>query len=186
MLVGETLGFAVAAGIAVAATAGGWPPSVAVPAIVAAGGIEGLLLASGQLIGLGRFAPRRGPWLAATSVGAAVAWAIGMAPSTLGLAVLDPVVIAFLVGAALVLLAAIPTAQWLVIRHRPGSLRWIPGNMGAWAAAAIWTAAPSPFIDENSPIVLVALLYVAAGVLMAATVAVLTAPLARSVFARAA
>ena len=94
--------------------------------------------------------------------------------------------IVVLVGGALVLLAAIPTAQWLVIRHRPRSLRWIPGNMGAWAAAVLWTAAPSPFIDENSPIVLVALLYVAAGVLMAATVAVLTAPLARSVFARAA
>jgi hypothetical protein len=54
--------------------------------------------------------------------------------------------------------------------------------MGAWALAVLWTAAPSPFIDESSPIALVVVLYVLAGALMAVTVAAFTAPLARRLF----
>jgi hypothetical protein len=42
--------------------------------------------------------------------------------------------------------------------------------------------APSPFIDESSPAALLAGLHVLAALLMALTIAALTAPLARSVF----
>ena len=44
------------------------------------------------------------------------------------------------------------------------------------AVSILWTFAPSPFIDERSPVALVVALYVAAGVLMAVTFACLTAP----------
>jgi hypothetical protein len=54
--------------------------------------------------------------------------------------------------------------------------------MGAWLVAILWTFAPSPFIDEQTALPVVAALYVVAGLLMAVTVAALTAPLARSLF----
>ncbi|HET8928321.1 MAG TPA: hypothetical protein VFN24_10920 [Microbacterium sp.] len=57
-------------------------------------------------------------------------------------------------------------------------------NMGAWLVAILWTAAPSRLIDECSPLLLVAALYIIAGLLMAFTVAAVTAPVARSLFAR--
>jgi len=180
--VGEVAGFAVAAGVAVAVTGAGIPDPAAYPLIVLAGAGEGALLGTGQVIGLGRFAPPPARWIAATSVGAAAAWALGMLPSILGLRLTLGTAIGIAVG-AVVLLAAIPTVQWLVIRRRSHSRRWIPASMGAWAVAVLWTAAPSPIIDERSPAALVVLLYVAAGALMAVTIAALTAPLARSVFA---
>ena len=89
------------------------------------------------------------------------------------------------VGAVL-LLASIPVAQWLVLRGtgRRDAAAWAPVTMGAWVIALLWTAAPSPFVDESSPFALVLGLYVVAGLLMAVTVAVITAPLARRLFAR--
>ena len=45
-------------------------------------------------------------------------------------------------------------------------------------------ASPSPLVDEGSPFALVLGLYVIAGLLMAVTVAAITAPLARRLFGR--
>ena len=84
------------------------------------------------------------------------------------------------VGAVL-LLVSIPFAQWLALA-RPRTARWVPVNAAAWAVAILWTLAPSPFIDERSPVLLVVGLYAAAGVLMAVTFACLTAPLALRLF----
>lgn len=97
----------------------------------------------------------------------------------LGLDSIGAVILVVLGG--IVLLATIPFAQWLVMR-RHGTIRWVPLNMGAWLVAVFWTAAPSPLVDEGSSIPLVASLYVVAGLLMAVTVAALTAPVARSLF----
>ncbi len=86
----------------------------------------------------------------------------------------------------MLLLASIPVAQWIVLRAagRRDAAAWVPVTMGAWAVALLWTAAPSPFVDEGSPFALVLVLYVIAGALMALTVAAVTAPLARRLFAR--
>ena len=84
------------------------------------------------------------------------------------------------VGAVL-LLVSIPFAQWLALA-RPHTARWVPVNAAAWAVSILWTFAPSPFIDERSPVPLVVGLYVVAGVLMAVTFACLTAPLALRLF----
>ncbi len=182
---GEAAGFAVAAVTGVALAATGAPPPVALPLAISAGAVEGLALGWGQYAAMRGGRPPRGPWLAATAVGAAFAWALGMLPSTLGVDLASPLAWAGLAVGALVLLAAIPLAQWLVLRFgaaRRDAIAWVPVSMGAWAVAVLWTAAPSPFIDESSPVALVVALYVVAGLLMALTVAGLSAPLARRLF----
>ncbi|WP_426227445.1 hypothetical protein [Pseudarthrobacter sp. DSP2-3-2b1] len=52
---------------------------------------------------------------------------------------------------------------------------------GAWAVGLLWTLAPSPFIDETTPVPILFAVYLLAGLLMAATVAVLTGFAARRV-----
>ena len=76
---------------------------------------------------------------------------------------------------------SIPFAQWLVL-SRPRTALWVPVNAGAWLVSSLWTFAPSPFIDERSPVPMVVALYVTAGVHMAVTFACLTAPLALRLF----
>jgi hypothetical protein len=178
---GEATGFAVAAGIAVFTIVLQIDGAVRLVLVVAGGAIEGAALASGQYLAMARNRPRAWLWIGATAVAASVAWLLGMLPSTLRLELgsIGAIVLAVLGG--MLLLATIPLAQWLVMRRR-GTFRWIPVNMGAWLAAVLWTAAPSPLVDERSPIPLVASLYLMAGLLMAVTVAVLTAPVARSLF----
>jgi hypothetical protein len=107
--------------------------------------------------------------------------ALGMMPSTLGVDLGEPVALIALGVGGIVRLTSIPVAQWLVLA-RPGTFRWVPVDAGAWSVAILWTFAPSPFIDEQSPIVVVAALYVTAGVLMAVTFASLTAGVAGSLF----
>jgi hypothetical protein len=72
-------------------------------------------------------------------------------------------------------LASIPVAQWFILRHHvPRAWRWIPLNAVAWAVGIMWTLAPSPLIDESTPVAGLVLAYGAAGLLMAATVALVT------------
>ncbi|WP_313544341.1 hypothetical protein [Leifsonia aquatica] len=181
--VGETLGFAVAASVAVAVAAAGaaLDPWAAYAIVVAGGAVEGALLGFAQQRAAGR--AQLGPgWVLATSGGTAVAWSLGMLPSTLGADLPHPVGIAALVIGGVLLLASIPTAQWMAL-HRRRTARWIPVTMGAWAVAVLWTAAPSPIIDEHTPAPLVVVAYLCAGVLMAVTIAALTAATAASLFA---
>lgn len=177
-----------AAGFAIPATVGGIlsliaaPAGVVYPAMILAGMCEGVVLGFGQSIGLGPAIPRT-PWILATAAGAAVAWSLGMLPSSLGgLDFGSP----WMIGAAAVLgsalLLSIPTLQWLVLRGK--GLRaalWIPVNVAAWAAGLLWTLAPSPFIDEATPAPALFGVYLLAGLLMAATVAVLTGSAARRI-----
>lgn len=173
----ETLGFAVAAVTAVGVTASGLSDAARYPVVVAAGAVEGALLGTGQYLAMRRNRPRPFAWIGATSAAAAFAWAVGMLVSVIPSLLTPPLMI---VG-GLLIVASIPTAQWAVLR-RPHSLRWIPVNMGAWAAGTLWTFAPSPIVDESTPVGVIVLVYVLAGVLMAATVAVLTAPTADRLF----
>lgn len=180
--IGEASGFAIAAAVAVLTIVLRIDDPWRLLLIVAAGAVEGAALGTGQHLAMERHRPRRAVWVGATALAASVAWLIGMLPSTLGLR-LDGAGLALAVVGGLVLLASIPVAQWLALR-RSGTFRWVPITMGAWLVAILWTAAPSPLIDERSPLPLVVALYVLAGLLMAVTVAVLTVPVARSLFAR--
>lgn len=191
VILGETVGFTVPALTGGVLAALGAPAGLVYAAMILAGACEGALLGFGQSIGFGRGAVPRTAWIAATSGGAAIAWSIGMLPSTLGGidfgSPLAPVVVG--VG-GLVLLLSIPTAQWLVIRNSANpsepsarlpphsTLRWIPVNASAWAVGLCWTLVPSPFIDERTPAGVILAVYIVAGLLMAATVATLTGPAA--------
>lgn len=150
--------------------------------MIVAGVIEGLCLGLGQahaLRGTPGQVPRL-PWVAATAAAAGVAWSIGMLPPTLsdvGVALdLGQPVTWVLIGlGGVMLLASIPTAQWVVLRSViRRAWRWIPLNMVAWLVGLIFTFAPGPFIDQTSPPVLIASLYAAAGMAMGASVATLT------------
>lgn len=183
--IAEAAGFAVAAGVGASLAVTAAPTAIAYPAAVLAGAVEGLALGAGQYSAMRGGRPGRAAWLGATAGAAAVAWALGMLPSTIGVDLESPTTWVLLALGAVLLLASIPVAQWLVLRAagRRDAGAWVPVTMGAWALAILWTAAPSPFIDERSPLALVVVLYVIAGVLMAVTVAALTAPLARRLFA---
>ena len=175
---GEAVGFLLAiTGMGLGQVLGMSPWAAYATAIV--GGLgEGALLGTAQSAALRRsgvgVAARA--WVLATSLAAGVAWSIGMLPSTLpDLDWGSPVTIAGAVVGGLVLLLSIPTAQWPLLRPvvRRAS-RWIPLNVLAWGAGILWTVAPSPFIDETTPVAGLILAYGLAGLLMAATVAVVT------------
>jgi hypothetical protein len=119
--------------------------------------------------------PVRRRWIAATSVGAAVAWSLGMLPSTLG-GLNWTVGTVVLVGiGGLILLSSLPLAQYFVLRdHVRRALLWIPINMVAWLLGITWTLVPSPWVDQSTPIGTLILIYGVAGLCMAATVAVIT------------
>lgn len=180
--IGEALGFAAPTAVGIALVQAGVAGPIIYAAAVVAGAIEGALLGLGQWIGFGAARPAPWPsWVAATAAGAAVAWSIGglllLLENTewgswlaLGAAALG----------GTVLLAAIPTLQWVVLRTTvPRCAWWIPANMGAWAVALLWTFAPSPLVDESTPTGVLLTVYGTAGLLMALTVALLTGLAAR-------
>ncbi|WP_158862977.1 hypothetical protein [Leifsonia sp. AG29] len=178
---GETLGFAVAAVVAVSATAAGLSDAARYPIVVAAGAVEGALLGTAQYIGMRQHRPRAGAWIGATSAAAALAWAVGMLASLLPVLPPPPMMIVGAAVGGLIIIASIPLTQWLVLRRR-GTFRWVPVNMGAWAVAVLWTVVPSPIVDESTPVAVLVLVNAIAGVLMASTVALLTAHTANRLF----
>ena len=176
---GEAAGFTVAA-IAGAVAATQDLPSVSEFAVlVGAGSIEGALLGAGQAIAMTRLQlPPRilRRWPVVTSVAAALAWSIGLLPSSIpDVPWSSPItwLIAVVLGSALLL--SIPTAQYLLLRgaiHTAG--RWIWVNVLAWSLGIMWTFAPSPLVDASTPILSLISIYAVAGLLMATTVAVIT------------
>ncbi|MGV9713896.1 hypothetical protein ACWDTI_24925 [Gordonia sp. NPDC003424] len=143
---------------------------------------EGALLGLGQAEALHGtdVAVPVGRWVGATAVAAAFAWSLGMLPSTLIDAGVDvdfgsPLVWVVIAVGATTLLLSIPTAQYRILREsQPAARQWIAVNVVAWAVGMMFTFLPSPFIDENTPGVVMALAFVGAGVCMAATVATIT------------
>lgn len=188
---GEFLGFAVPAvtgAITAHATAG-----VVFAAMLAAGAAEGTLLGLSQAYVLRRAIDgiHTGRWVAATAGGAVVAYAIGMAPSSVPgmLRTLPPVVLApaaAVLGTALLL--SIGTAQWLVLRTvvRPSG-RWIATTALAWAAGlAVFLGFTMPLWHPGQSTVTIAAIGIAGGLLMAATTSAVTGEALRRLLARAA
>ena len=174
---GEAVGFSVPVAIGVAVTAVSWGPLATLLAMVLAGSVEGAALGVAQADCLFRWEvlPVRRWWVAATSIGAAVAWSLGMLPSILaGLKWSAGTVVAAAVG-ALILLSSLPLAQYVVLRdHVRPSARWIPINMAAWLVGIVWTLLPSPWVDQSTSTGALIFIYGIAGLCMAATVAVIT------------
>jgi hypothetical protein len=115
--------------------------------MIAAGTLEGVIVGFAQWLVLRRRLRRlsRREWITATSIGALLAWAIGMAPSTLMALnqsagsspppeMNDTVkyALAAVMGAALGTILGIP--QWRVLRrYVSGASLWVWGNTAAWA-----------------------------------------------------
>ena len=181
---GETAGFAVAAAVGAALSVAAVGSAATYAFLVSAGAIEGALLGFGQSTALRRSGVdiSRRAWVLRTSLAAAVAWSIGLLPSTLGpLEWTEPMVVGAVVLGAVALLASIPLAQLPLLRRvaRP-AWPWVPANVLAWSLGVAWTMLPSPFVDEGTPPPVILLVYVAAGLLMALTVAVITGYVLRS------
>jgi hypothetical protein len=180
---GESVGFLIpvtAFALAAELSLEGW---AAWAWLVAFGAGEGALLGLGQALGLrgSRAAVPRANWIMATALAASVAWGIGMLPSTLvaaGIAIdlTSPMTWAIAAPAAIALLATIPLAQRPLLARAgvPHSWWWVPINMGAWLVGIVFTFLPSPWVDESTSAAVMFALFAVAGVLMAATVAVLT------------
>ncbi|MBM2616382.1 hypothetical protein JIG36_12520 [Actinoplanes sp. LDG1-06] len=152
-------------------------PSVALPAILAAGAVEGSLLGLAQGVVLRRvlahFPVRR--WALATASAAMAAYAIGMLPSTVTAA--PPwllIVAAPVLGAAL--LASIGTAQWLILRTiMDRSASWIVTTALAWLAGlAVFLGFATPLWHPGQPLALTVAIGVTGGLLMAAVTSAVT------------
>ncbi len=180
VVAGESVGFLIpAAGFAIAFYAGlaAWP-AYALQIVLGLG--EGALLGLAQALALrgtaGEVPVRR--WTGVTALAASAAWGIGMLPTTLfdSGVTFDPASpllwIAVPVG-AVALVLTIPVAQWTVLRAVvERAWHWIPINAAAWLVGLSFTLLPSPFVNETTPPVMLALAFGLGGVAMATTVAV--------------
>lgn len=89
---------------------------------------------------------RPGSWIVATSLGAGLAWLIGMVPSTVlalvppdsGTAAEEPgAALQYALASAMGLVVGpiLGSAQWIVLRrHVPRAFRWLGANALAWSA----------------------------------------------------
>ena len=172
----EAVGFTVPTAIGTVVTRASWEPAATLFTLVFAGSVEGAVLGSAQAECLYRWGvlPVRRWWIVATSLGAAVAWSIGMSLFTGGLDWTAGTAVVVGIG-GLMLLTSLPLAQYFVLRdHVRRAVLWIPINMAAWLLGIAWTLAPSPWVDESTPTTALILIYGIAGLCMAATVAVVT------------
>jgi hypothetical protein len=176
---GELAGFAIPAIVGAAAASADIGEGASMAVLVLAGVGEGTVLGWAQSRMLRRELPelRTGSWIRATAAGAAVAWAIGMLPSTLGRQLLElwpPLLVGLGVVAGVVLLATIGFAQWLVLRrHIDGSGSWVVANALAWVAGLAVVFAAIGIAPGDSP-VLIATFGVLGGLGMGLTVALIT------------
>lgn len=153
---------------------------LAAAALLVAGGVEGVTLGWFQARALRPALPglSSARWVAATALGAVVAWAVGaLFVVTDGLSGWGGLgqVAGFATG-GLVILLSIGVAQWVVLReHADRAARWIPANVVAWLAGlTAFTAFTSPLWQPGQAVAVVALIGVVGGMLMAAAMAAVT------------
>jgi hypothetical protein len=151
--------------------------------LVAVIGVLGSTLLEGTAVGVAQwrvlcpYLPRLAlrSWWLATSIGALLAWALGMLPSTIiGMqqeagqaAVQEPPAALMYLFAGLIGVVAGPvlaTAQWWVLRrHVERAWWWIPANSAAWMAgmviifAAMGLIAAETTVARFAPVLLAAL-----------------------------
>lgn len=176
---GEGIGFLIPLTGLAAVTLAGAAPILGWAIVTLCGAGEGAMLGFAQshaLRGTRAEVPRR-QWIGVTATAATLAWSLGMLPSTLvdldvHIDMAHPVTWLVVGAGGVVLLASIPTAQYLVLtRVVPWAWRWIPLNMCAWLIGLMFTFLPTPFVDEGTSAVVLTMSFAVAGVCMAATVA---------------
>jgi UPF0716 family protein affecting phage T7 exclusion len=149
---GEVLGLGLTGAVAIVMVLKIGEPETALVALtmsgvmIAAGTLEGVIVGFAQWLVLRRRLRRlsRWEWITATAIGALLAWAIGMAPSTLMALnqsagsspppeMSDAVkyALAAVMGAALGMILGAP--QWRVLRrYSSGASLWVWANAAAW------------------------------------------------------
>lgn len=175
---GEALGFVTPAVVGVLFFDA--PAVVALPVFVLAGLVEGTVLGLFQarvLRDVLDVDARR--WVVATALGAGAAWLIGMLPSTTWPLWEDwsgAVVLPLVAVLGSVLLVSIGVAQWTVLRrHLRRAGWWVAATALAWALGlGAFSAVSAPLWQPGQPTLLVAAIGVLAGVVMAATMALVT------------
>jgi hypothetical protein len=176
---GELAGFAIPAIVGATAASANVGQRASMALLVLAGVGEGTVLGWAQSRMLRRELPelRTGDWIRATAAGAAVAWTIGMLPSTFSRQFVElwpPLLVVLGVLAGVVLLATIGFAQWLVLRrHVDRSGSWVVANALAWVAGLAVVFAAIGIAPGDSPI-LIAAFGVLGGLGMGLTVALVT------------
>jgi len=143
-------------------------------AVVSGACVEGVAVGLAQWTVLRRVLTgiARRTWILATAVGAAVAWALGMLPSTMmdtggeasapGPEPSAATILVMTIGLGIVGGAILAGPQWLILRrHLAGAGWWVLFNAAAWAAGMpIAFAAVSAVIDGRG-------IAIAAGLLLA-------------------
>ncbi|WP_035938234.1 hypothetical protein [Knoellia aerolata] len=189
-IAGEMAGFGAPAVVGVL-TAGS-PTRVALPALVSAGAVEGLLLGAAQAHVLSSALPgldvRRFALL--TAGAASLAYLVGMLPSSTGWAGTDAptaLLVAAAVVGGIVLLGSLGTAQWLELRrHVTRGWTWILTTAGAWLVGlAVFMLVATPLWRPGQGVALAVLVGLVAALGMATTVAVLTGRAAQRLVDRA-
>ncbi|MHC1557876.1 hypothetical protein ACR9E3_02910 [Actinomycetospora sp. C-140] len=175
----ELAGFALPAVVGVLTAPA--PASDAVPALVGAGVVEGMLLGAGQALVLRRVLPRLSArrWIGATASGAALAYLLGLLPSTVSpVAATWPAAVLVLLAVPLgvLLLASIGGAQWLELRrHVDRAGWWVAVTALAWLLGlGVFLAVATPLWQPGQTVLVSVLVGLAAGALMALVMATVT------------
>ncbi|MCE5289462.1 MAG: hypothetical protein LLG14_09495 [Nocardiaceae bacterium] len=149
--------------------------------LVLAGAIEGTILGFGQASVLAHMVAgfSRRSWVAATAVGAALAWSTAMAPSLFGdqLTHASNVVRALVIGSvATVAVLSIGAVQWLVLRKATErAAEWIFASSIGWCVGLIAFAATAmPLWREGQSTSVIVAIGLLGGLVMAATMAAVT------------
>ncbi len=182
MTLGEFVGFAIPAVVGALAVqrfpdAAGPGARMAVALLlVGAGTLEGCVLGFAQALVLRRYLPGflMRPWILATAAGAALAWAIGMLPSTVGDPTALPPLVLWLGVAVLgpVLLVSLGAAQWLVLRRQLAyAANWIWLSAVAWLAGLAVVFAGMSLTQAGDPTWRLITIAAISGLLMGATAA---------------
>jgi len=175
---GELIGFAIPSVLGVIAVI--FAPKLLFAMMILAGVGEGAVLGFAQSLVLKRYLKNisQPQWIFATAAAAALAWIIGMLPSTLidNNVILSPTII--ITGGillAILFLLSMGFAQWLVLRKQVKKAGWwILANAIAWplgVATSIGILALVP--DQSSTIVWITV-GILSGVMMGAVVGVIT------------
>lgn len=176
---GEFLGFcAPALAGALVADSGA---AITLATVLVAGAVEGSVLGYFQAVVLRTVLRglRTRDWMAATAVGAIVAWSIGLIPMLLGdrfggLPIWAQVPI--VAAGALIMVFALGVAQWTILRHfTDRAVRWVWGTAVAWIAGlAAFTAVATPLWHPGQSTPLIVAIGILGGLVMAAVVAAVT------------
>ncbi|MBJ8347028.1 hypothetical protein JGU72_20350 [Antrihabitans sp. YC2-6] len=175
----ETIGFAVPAIVGVSTAASS--PAVALPALVAAGAVEGAILGWGQASVLRRTLPglSKTRWISATAAAAAFAYVLGMAPSTWASGItrwpgVATIATMSILGVAILL--SVGTAQWFALRaHVANASRWIPLTAVAWLVGLVaFLGFVMPLWHQGQSMPLTMGIGILGGLLMAATTSTVT------------